>query len=113
MKSNIDLLQEAIQRTERQLDNQSEIVKFQWEIVTHKLRPGTMLADMFNSVKGETQVKSGIIESALSLAGGFFSKKLIMGNSNTLWKKLLGYGIQYVSTKFLASKIHVNLPGTN
>ncbi|OYX22787.1 MAG: hypothetical protein B7Z06_11170 [Flavobacteriales bacterium 32-35-8] len=80
-------------------------LKEQLNITYQELRPSRLLNRAINDIKEEPQLKGNILESILSLAGGYFSKRIIVGKSNSIFKNLLGYGIQYLATKIISKNI--------
>lgn len=46
--------------------------------------------------------KDHIYSTVISLAGGYLSKKLIIGNPENPLKQVMGYGIQFAVTQLLS-----------
>lgn len=91
------------------LENKKRIktreLKTQLDITYQELRPSKLLNRALTDIKEEPEIKSNIFESVLSLVGGYLSKKIIVGKSNSIFKNLLGYGIQYLATKIISKNI--------
>lgn len=70
-----------------------------------ELRPSKLLYRAINDIKEEPISKNNLFEVLISLTGGYVSKKLLVGKSNNLFKNLLGYAVQYISTKVISKNI--------
>jgi hypothetical protein len=80
-------------------------LKSQLGITYDELRPSKLLKRTFNDIKQEPEIKGDVISSLLSLGGGYLSKRILIGRSNTIIKSLLGYAVQYFSTKIISKNI--------
>ncbi|MCG9791187.1 hypothetical protein [Flavobacterium algicola] len=81
-------------------------LKNQLLITYESVKPLNILKETLSEINHSPETKVNVAETALSLAGGYFSKKLIMGKSNSFFKKILGYGLQYGVTKLISKKVH-------
>ena len=79
-------------------------LKDQFEITMDTIKPSSILTTAIAAFTSPTENKSGILNSLLGLASGFLSSKLINNKSNTIFKKLAGFGIQYITNRFLSKK---------
>ena len=107
MKNNRDLEQEIL-RLRTQKDNDFKALKSQMEYSYKELKPSRILKRVFVDLKEEPQIKNNVLESILSLAGGYFSKRLLIGKSSTFLKSVMGYLIQIGATKIISNKILTN-----
>ncbi len=82
-----------------------EELKAQLEVTYQELRPSRLLNRALNDIKEEPEVRGNILESILSFAGGYLSKKILIGKSSSIIKNLLGYGVQYFATKIISKNI--------
>lgn len=80
-------------------------LKTQLDITYQELRPSRILNRVLNDIKEEPQLKGNMLELALSLVGGYLSKKILVGKSNSIFKNFFGYGVQYLATKIISKKI--------
>ncbi|PKQ46096.1 hypothetical protein [Confluentibacter flavum] len=91
------------------LENKQKIktreLKGQLDLTYKELRPSRLLNRVLNDIKEEPQLKGNILESALSLVGGYLSKKILVGKTNSIFTNLFGYGVQYLATKIISKKI--------
>ncbi len=49
--------------------------------------------------------KRNIFEAIFSIAGGYFSKKIVLGKTNSFGKNILGYLLQFAVTNFISKKV--------
>ncbi|ALJ05133.1 hypothetical protein APS56_08340 [Pseudalgibacter alginicilyticus] len=70
-----------------------------------QLKPSNLLKRAVTDIKEKPETKNNLFEILISLTGGYVSKKLLVGKSNSLIKNILGYAVQYVSTKVISKTI--------
>ena len=95
------------------LENKQKVIvqdlKTQFDITYEELKPSRLITNTlkgtFNNIKKDPKLKGNIIELLLSLGGGYLSKKIIIGKSSSTIKNLLGYGLQFLTTKLISKKI--------
>jgi len=46
--------------------------------------------------------KDNLFSTITSILGGYLSKRMVIGESNNPFKKILGYGVQFAVTKILS-----------
>lgn len=97
--SNLIAILEVKQRMEyEELKNQFDVT------VDSIIKPQNILSNAIASFTSDTENNPGIVNSLLGLVSGFVSGKLIGNKSNNLFKKLAGFGIQYITNRFLSKK---------
>lgn len=99
------LLDQKIEYLERKRDFELNAIKQDFNLVIDSLKPGNIVNQAFADLKKTAHLKENILEGALSLTGGYLSKKLLMGTSHSIIKKLMGYAIQYGVTSFISKKV--------
>ena len=70
-----------------------------------QLRPSKLLNRAILDIKDEKETKNNLLEVLISITGGYFSKKLLIGKSNGMLKSLMGYAVQYFFTKIISKNI--------
>ena len=70
-----------------------------------ELRPSKLLNRAILDIKDEKETKNNLLEVLISITGGYFSKKLLIGKSNGMFKSLMGYAVQYFFTKIISKNI--------
>jgi hypothetical protein len=97
-------LKEAICLLEIKKANELELLKSEVHIVLDKLKPENLIKNSIQHGLQSGHIKENLIDSLLSLAIGYVSKKLLLsGGDNNPLKNMLGSLIQ-VGVTGLASK---------
>ena len=99
------LLNQKIEYLERKRNFELNSIKKDFNLVIDSLKPGNIVNQALEDFKKTANLKQNIIEGALSLTGGYLSKKLLIGTSHSFFKKILGYAIQYGVTSFISKKV--------
>lgn len=105
------LLDQAITRLEMERHRKFIDLKDQLDITFQSMKPINILNGTLEDLKHFPEVKSNALQLITSLAGGYLSKKLLVGKSHSFFKKTLGYLVQYGVTNFISKK--VNTESTN
>lgn len=98
----------AIAALERQRDLKFDELKQQLALTYESVKPVNILNQTLVDFKESTEVKSNLLQSVVSLAGGYISKKLLIGKSHSTFKKIMGYVVQYGVTSFISKKVDPN-----
>lgn len=80
-------------------------LQLQLDITYQELRPSKLLSRALEDIKEDQKIKGNLFESVISIVGGFISKKIFIGKSNSTFKNLFGYAIQYLTTKIISKNI--------
>ena len=62
--------------------------------LTESLKPLNLIKSTFHKVTSAPGFSGGLINTAMSLGAGIVSKKLLIGSSNTLLKKIAGNAVK-------------------
>lgn len=109
-KNQIQTLGETISSLEQKRKNQYAALKAQMTQTYEHYKPSNLIKENIKSLGGSAIQKTNLIETAISLVGGYFSKKIVIGKSKTFTKKLLGYALQYTVSNFISKKIKPKRP---
>lgn len=96
----------AIKRLERRRMIMEEDLKDEFHVMLESLKPANILRNTIHEVQASTELKHNILKVALGLGAGYFSRKLVIGKSAGIVKKVLGTALQYGITNFVAKKNH-------
>ena len=92
----------------RQLENRryelEEDLKNDFHHIAESLRPANILKSAVHEVQESVDLKHNLLKVAIGLGAGYFSRKLVVGKSAGIVKKLLGAVLQYGVTNFVAKK---------
>lgn len=105
-------LAEAIQNLEAQRVLELEILKKYTEYTLHELNPVNIVKEKIHdglSNISETvhsaSFKNGVLKTGIGLASGFLTKKLLVGPSAGILKRLLGSAVQAAVSGFIIKKL--------
>ena len=107
-KNQIQSLDSAISSLENQRKSEFGDLKDQFFKTTEHFRPVNLLNETIKDFGKSAVLKTNLFETLISVTGGYFSKKMIIGKSNSITKILLGYVLQYSVTNFISKKVSTN-----
>jgi hypothetical protein len=96
----------AIQRLERRKLILEDELKDEFHNILQELKPANLLKNTLHEIQESTPLKHNLLKVALGLGAGYFSRKLVIGKSAGIVKKVLGTALQYGITNFIAKKDH-------
>jgi deoxyhypusine synthase len=82
-----------------------EDLKIQFYKTSENFRPINIFRQALKDFREIPDVKTNLFETLISITGGYFSKKIIIGKSNSLVKNIFGYVLQYTVTNFISKKV--------
>lgn len=95
-------LKSAIQRLEyRQIENGQRLEE-DFFIVIESLKPANLIRNAMGNIATTPNLVDNIIGGALGLVSGYLTKKLAIGGSGNIIKKLLGTILQFGVTSVVA-----------
>lgn len=94
----------AIKRLERKRMMMEDDLKNHFHVVLDDLKPANIIKNTLHEVQESTPLKHNLLKIAVGLGAGYFSRKLIVGKSAGLVKKVLGTALQFGITQFVAKK---------
>jgi len=98
----------AIARLQLEKIEKFEELKNQLAITYDSVKPINIIKETLEDFRHTPDIRSNFIQSAVSIAGGYLSKKIVMGKSNSIFKKIIGYVLQYGLTNFISKKVNPN-----
>jgi hypothetical protein len=102
--SNTSELGIAIKRLERKKRIMEEDLKDEAHAMLESMKPANILKHTIEEVRESIELKHNLFKVALGLGVGYFSRKLIIGKSAGIVKKVLGTALQYGITQFVVKK---------
>lgn len=102
---NSSTLYDAIVSLEIKKEQEFLDLKTQLDITYESLRPINIINQTLVDLRNTPEIKHTLVESLISISGGYLSKKLLFGKSTSVFKKILGYVIQYGITNFISKKV--------
>ena len=107
-KNQNEQLDIAIELLEHKRDLKFYELQKQLAVTYESVKPINILNQTLTDFKESTEIKSNVLQSVISIAGGYASKKLFLGKTNSTFKKILGYVLQYGVTSFISKKVDTN-----
>ena len=94
----------AIKRLEAKRFVQEEDMKAHFHVMLNDLKPANILKSTLHEVQQSTPLKNNLLKIVVGLGAGYFSRKMIVGQSAGFAKKALGAALQFGITSFIAKK---------
>jgi hypothetical protein len=95
-------LKDLIQLLELQQAIEGELLKEQFYLTYDSLKPVNLLKSTISEAVSFPILFNNILGTAVGLATGYVSKKIIVGTSGNLFRKLLGFAAQLGVTNTVA-----------
>lgn len=103
--NNIEALNKVILLLEDRKKLEYNDLKLQFHETSENFRPINIFKQSVKDFTEIGEVRTNLFETLLSISGGYFSKKIIIGKSNSIIKNIFGYALQYTVTNFIAKKV--------
>lgn len=85
----------------KQLED-SAMLKAQFKITSESLNPISFIRNSFKELVEDPEFKDDLLNTSISLAAGFFSKKLAIGTTRNPFKLVLGNLIQILVARVVS-----------
>ncbi|MEO8760108.1 MAG: hypothetical protein ABI388_03290 [Bacteroidia bacterium] len=102
-KSQMQLLDERIYSLKNKQTEELILVKEQFHVVYESVKPMNLIKSAFHDMTSSSDTKNGLVDSAIGLATGFLSKKLLFGSSINPIKNILGSVLQQAVSNIVAN----------
>ena len=103
-KNALLILEENIQVLEIQQANLLLGLKLEVEAIGESIKPINYVKNTLKEISNLPDFKSELLNTTLAMSAGFFSKKIMVGNTNNPAKIALGTLLQIGVTSLLSSK---------
>jgi hypothetical protein len=95
-------IKNAIQVLEAEQAAKGELLKEQFYITYESLRPVNFLKSIVKDLSSSPYMIENILGSAVGLASGYVSKKIVVGASSNIVRRLMGSILQFGVTNLVA-----------
>jgi hypothetical protein len=95
-------LKNAIQLLEVEQDYKRQLLKEQLNIAYESLKPINIIRKTLSDIALSQDLTDNILGTASGLASGYLSKKIFIGTSGNLFRKLIGSILQFGVTTFVS-----------
>lgn len=99
----IEQLKLAIVEMEIQQANDKAMLQEQFKATYANLTPANLIKNTFKDLTHNDEFKEDILDTAIGLATGYLSKKVIVGDSHNPLKQLLGVVLQMAVTNLVTN----------
>jgi hypothetical protein len=95
-KSNeLQALNEAIVLLQIKRSREFILLRDQFHLTYESLKPLNLIKHTFKEAASATEIKEGVVNSAIGLATGYFTKAVVIGSTTNPLKKILGALLQF------------------
>ena len=95
-------IREQIFELELKQASDAALVKEQFKITYESLKPINLIKNTLNELVSAPDFKGNLVNTTLSLASGYLSKKAVVGNTHNPIKQLLGMFLQMGVTSIVS-----------
>jgi hypothetical protein len=103
--SSIDDLNTRIMELEKVQSLQMAELKLSAVGVMESLSPSNLLRGALKDVTQSPDIRRTAINTAIGIGVGFVGKKMFVGNSSNVFKKIAGSAVQFLIANFVRKKI--------
>jgi hypothetical protein len=96
------LLNEAINLLKDKQACELQLLKSQFHITYESLKPINLIKNGLHEITASPDVKKTVINTAIGLATGYISKKVLIGATNNPIKKILGAVLEFTIANVVA-----------
>lgn len=104
-KDPIAELNNAILLLEARSKKEYEDLEIQFYKTSENFKPINIFNQAIKDFTETPDVKTNLFQAIMSITVGYFSKKIIIGKSNSFVKNIFGDVLQYVVTNFISKKV--------
>ena len=100
--TSVDGLKNAIQVMELEHEYKQQLLKEQFSLTYESLKPINLIKSTFHDVTSSPNLIDNILGATVGLATGYISRKIVVGGSVNLIRKLLGSVLQFGITNVVS-----------
>jgi hypothetical protein len=97
-----DSLNELIIQQQKKHDVELVLLKDQFDVAYESIKPINLIKSLIHEVTTTPEIKNDISTDILALVSGFLSKKLLVNDSSSPVKQVLGTILQFAMTNVVA-----------
>lgn len=100
--TSVAVLKNAIQLLETEQDAKGQLLKDQFSRTCESLKPVNLLTNTLNKTFSTSNLADSLSGTSLGVAGGLLLRKLFVGSSRNILRKLVGSFLQFGVSNFIA-----------
>lgn len=95
-------LKSAIQSLEFEQAGNGQLLEEQFFVVIESLKPANLIKSTLHNISSSPSLIDNLLSAAIGLATGYLTKKITIGTSGNIVKKLFGSALQFGVTTVVA-----------
>ncbi|TMI62074.1 MAG: hypothetical protein E6H07_17600 [Bacteroidetes bacterium] len=103
--SSMTSLEKRILELEKLQDQQMAEFKMSAMSMMESFSPSNMIRTALRDVVQSPDIRSAAINTAIGMGAGLLGRKLVVGNSGNMFKKITGTAVQFLVANFVRKKI--------
>lgn len=103
--SDLKELEHRIEELEKLREIQKQELQANFRQVAHELSPATIIRKGVREIVSEPGIRATAMDTAIGSGLGFLGRKLFVGRSGNIFKKLAGSAIQFIVANVVRNKI--------
>lgn len=103
--SNITSLQARIRGLEQRESQQVADLKETAANIVESVKPVNLIKSALKGIGSSPGLKSTALDTVIGIGSGFLGRKLYVGGSKNIFRKIAGSAVQFVVTNFVRKKI--------
>jgi len=88
------VLQESIQILEVEREIEGRILKQQFQLAYERFKPANLIRSSLLEIASTPNLVNNVVDTAIGLATGYLSKKIVIGASGSMLRRLMGIVVQ-------------------
>ncbi len=98
----LQALTESINRLQIQRSHELILLRNQFHLTYDSLKPINLIKHTFKEVSSSAEIKDGMLNNAIGLTTGYFTKAILIGSSANPIKKIVGTLLQFTVATLVA-----------
>ena len=99
-----ETLQEAILLLKLQQSGQLDQLKEQYRYTYESLKPINIIKRTFTQLTSTAEFKGNVVSNLIGIGTGYLTKKVLVGSTNNIFKKVFGTLLQLAITNIVTKK---------
>ena len=99
-----ETLQEAILVLKLQQSGQLDQLKEQYQYTYESLKPINIIKRTFTQLTSTAEFKGNVVSNLIGIGTGYLTKKVLVGSTNNIFKKVFGTVLQLAITNIVTKK---------
>ena len=107
-----ETLQEAILLLKLQQSGQLDQLKEQYQYTYESLKPINIIKRTFTQLTSTAEFKGNVVSNLIGIGTGYLTKKVLVGSTNNIFKKVFGTVLQLAITNIVTKKTEKTIDET-